>query len=249
MKKVTTVLSVVNRLPYLNSQLDSINNQTIDSDIFIIWRNKERYSLSYPCIIYQNETQHFNSLYGRFYNSLHIKTPYVFIVDDDILPGKKYIERCIEFSKKENDKVVICHYGVIVDRNNINYYTAEKVKPDTFLEIPTQVNMGGQGWFLKTELLNHFLDEYIVDESTGEDLHFSFSLANKNIPIFILDKDKNDKDTWQDLTLGERGGDDYSQWKNNPTHFETRDFLLKAYAEKGWNFSRDRTKKYKNRLV
>jgi hypothetical protein len=249
MNQVTTVLTAVNRLHYLPSQLDSIKTQSIPSDIFMIWRNKETYDLKYPSIIYRNESQHFNSLYGRFYNSLHIKTPYVFIVDDDILPGKKYIERCIEFSKKENDKVVICTYGVEVNQKNLTYFNVSRIGPQVFLDTPTQVDMGGQGWFMKTELLNHFLDEHIIDESTGEDLHFSFCLANKNIPIMILDKDKNDKDTWQDLTLGERGGDDYSQNKNNPTHWEVRDKLLKAYAEKDWKFSRDCTNKYKNRLV
>lgn len=236
MNKVTTVLSVVNRLHYLESQIESINEQTVDSDIFMIWRNKKTYDLKYPSIIYRNESEHFNSLYGRFYNSLHIKTPYVFIVDDDILPGKKYIERCMEFSKKENDKVVICTFGVTVSPNNISYYNISRTGPEIFLNKPTQVDMGGQGWFMKTELLYHFLNETIVDESTGEDLHFSFCLANKNIPIMILDKDKKDRDTWQDLTLGRRGGDEFAQKGTNPTHHKVRDELLKVYAQKGWKF-------------
>jgi hypothetical protein len=236
MNKVTTVLSVVNRPHYLESQIQSIEEQSIDSDIFMIWRNENPYNLKYPCIIYRNESKHFNSLYGRFYNSLHIKTPYVFIVDDDILPGKKYLERCIEYSESRNDKVVICHYGVTINPNKISYYDILRTGPNIFLDNPTQVDMGGQGWFMKTELLYHFLSETTVDESTGEDLHFSFCLANKNIPIMILDKDKKDRDTWQDLTLGRRGRDEFAQHSTNKTHHKVRDELLKVYAQKGWKF-------------
>lgn len=241
MKKVTTVLSAVNRLPYLTSQLDSIKNQTIDSDIFIVWRNNERYSLSYPCIIYQNESKHFNSLYGRFYNSIHIKTPYVFIVDDDILPGSKYIERCINFSKQNNDKVVVCTFGVNFSKRETKYNPIFRVDQNIFLDNPLQVDMGGQGWFMKTELLNHFLHQPPVDLTTGEDLHFSYCLFKNNIPIYVLDKDKKAKETWQDMSLGKRGEDDKAQWRTNPTHFSIRDKLVKIYTDLGWEFGANKT--------
>ena len=60
MNQVTTVLSVVERPEYLDSQIDAINTQTVPSDIFIIWRNNLDYSLSYPSVIYRNESKHFN---------------------------------------------------------------------------------------------------------------------------------------------------------------------------------------------
>ena len=119
MNQVTTVLSAVKRLHYLPSQIESIEEQTIDSDISLIWHNDEPYNLEYPATIYKSGRDKFNSLYGRFYNSLHIKTPYVFIVDDDILPGKKYLERCIEYSKSVEDNVVISTFGVTVNPDNI----------------------------------------------------------------------------------------------------------------------------------
>jgi hypothetical protein len=241
MKKVTTVLSVVNRLPYLNSQLDSINNQTVDSDIFIIWRNKERYSLSYPCIIYENESKHFNSLYGRFYNSIHIKTPYVFIVDDDILPGSEYVERCINFSKQNNDKVAVCTFGVNFASGETKYNPVFRVDQNLFLDNPLQVDMGGQGWFMKTELLYYFLYQPPVDLTTGEDLHFSYCLFKNNIPIYVLDKDKNNLKTWQDVGLGKRGEDDKAQWKTNPNHFPVRDKLMEIYTSLGWEFKSKKT--------
>ena len=232
---ITTVLTVFNRHSYLESQIESIKDQTIDSDIFLIWRNELKYNLEYPAIIYRNESNHFNSLYGRFYNSLHVTSPYVFVVDDDIMPGKRYLERCIEFSQKNNDRVVVCTYGVNFKEGETEYNVSSRYNPDVFLSKPTQVHMGGQGWFMKTELLKHFLYQPPIDLSTGEDLHFSFCLYKNNIPIYVLDKDKKDNSTWQDLELGKRGSDDKAQWRYL-NHKPARDKLVSKYASLGWEF-------------
>ena len=238
MNQVTTVLSAVKRLHYLPSQIESIKEQTVDSDISLIWHNDEPYNLEYPAVVYKNGSDYFNSLYGRFYNSLHIKTPYVFIVDDDILPGKKYLERCIEYSKSVEDNVVISTFGVTVNPDNITYYDVRRTVVNTFLNTPLQVDMGGEGWFMKTELLQHFLRGSIIEPSNGEDLHFSFSLHSVGIPIVVLDKDKKDKDTWQDLTLGRRGADEFGLHRTDNEHYIKRDKLLKLYATKGWKFNK-----------
>lgn len=235
MNQVTTVLSVVKRLEYFESQIDAINAQTIPSDIFVIWRNDQYYFHSYPAIIYRNESKHFNSLYGRFFNSLHIKTPYVFICDDDLLPGKQYLEKCINFSKSKNDNVVISSFGVDFKTDTTKYEPLSRIDQDVFLDSPKKVDMGGQGWFMKTELLKLFLLYPFFKEESGEDIHFSFCLFQAMVDIFVLDKDRNKVDTWQDTTLGERGLDDKAQWKQKQ-HNKVRDELVKHYVELGWKF-------------
>ena len=109
MNQVTTILTVTDRLEYLESQLESINNQTIKSDIIIHWNTNSEYKLKYPSVIYRNQHKS-NPLYNRFISSLNISTPYIFICDDDILPGKKYIERCLDFSNGKD--VCIVSYGM-----------------------------------------------------------------------------------------------------------------------------------------
>lgn len=235
MNQVTTVLSVVERPEYLDSQIDAIKTQTVPSDIFIIWRNNLDYSLPYPSVIYRNESKHFNSLYGRFFNSLHIKTPYVFICDDDLLPGDKYLERCIDFSKSKNDNIVISSFGVDFKTDTTKYEPLSRIDQDVFLDFPKKVDMGGQGWFMKTELLKLFLLYPFFKEESGEDIHFSFCLFQAMVDIFVLDKDINNVGTWQDTTLGERGLDDKAQWKQKQ-HNMIRNELVKHYVELGWKF-------------
>lgn len=234
MNLVTTILTITDRLEYLDSQLESINNQTIKSDIILHWNNDSDYNLEYPSLIYRN--QHKSApLYSRFINSLNITTPYIFICDDDILPGKRYLEKCIEFSKNKNVCIVSC--GMNFNEGETKYNVSRRIGQSKFLKSPTQVNMGGQGYFFKTELLKEYCKYKIHSTLSGEDIHLGFVCYKENIPIYVLDKDESDKDTWQDLTLGERGNDEKAQWKY-PTHKPVRDKLMEIYTSMGWEFKK-----------
>lgn len=234
MNLVTTILTVTDRLEYLDSQLESINNQTIKSDIIVHWNTDSEYNLEYPSFIYHN--QHKSApLYSRFINSLNITTPYVFICDDDILPGKRYLEKCLEFSKNKDVCIVSC--GMDFNEGETKYNVSRRIGQNTFLKTPTKVNMGGQGYFFKTELIRKYCNYKIHSTLSGEDIHLGFVCYKENIPIYVLDKDENDKDTWQDLTLGERGDDEKAQWKY-PTHKPVRDKLMGIYTSLGWEFKK-----------
>ena len=199
MNLVTTILTVTDRLEYLESQLESINNQTIKSDIIIHWNNDSEYNLEYPSIIYRNQHKSV-PLYNRFITSLNITTPYIFICDDDILPGKKYLERCLAFSKGKN--MCIVSYGMDFNEGETKYNVSRRIGQNVFLKSPTEVNMGGQGYFFKTDLLRKYCENKIHSTLSGEDIHLGYVCYKENIPTYVLDKDKKDKDTWQDLTLG-----------------------------------------------
>ena len=233
MNSVTTVLTVTDRLDYLESQIESIENQSIDSNIVIHWNTDKEYTLDYPVFIYRNQ-QKKAPLYSRFFNSLSLTTPYVFICDDDILPGKKYLERCVDFSQKQNDSVCIVSYGMIFDKDETKY-NAERIHTNLFLTKPKLVNMGGQGYFFKTDLLKHYSNIETYSSTNGEDIHLGFTCWKHNINTYVLDSDKKDKDTWQDLTLGTRGSDEHAQWRQN-NFYPTRDNLIPKYKSLGWEF-------------
>lgn len=232
MSLVTTVLTITDRLPYLKSQIKSIEDQTIKSNILIHWNNDTDYTLKYPAIIYKNQHKS-KPLYDRFISSLNISTPYTFICDDDILPGKKYLEKCIEFSKDKNVCIVSC--GMNFKEGETEYKVNERIGQNTFLTSPTQVHMGGQGYFFRTSLLRKFCEAKLHDLQYGEDIHLGFICWLNNIPMYVLDKNKNNKDTWQDLNLGINGDDDNAQWRY-PTHKPVRSKLIKIYNQLGWKF-------------
>ena len=235
MNKVTTVLTVTDRIEYLKTQIKAIENQTIDSDIIIHWNTDEEYTLNYPAIIYRN--QHKSApLYNRFFSSVNITTPYIFICDDDILPGKRYLERCIEFSEKQPSDVCIVNYGMIFSEETNQYDVAKRIHHNMFLSNPKLVHMGGQGYFFKTNLLRSFCEYETYDSKWGEDIHLGYVCWENGIRTYVLDSDENDKSTWQDLTLGSRGVDDLAQWRY-PTHRPVRNKLMKKYTKLGWAFN------------
>lgn len=234
MNEITTILTVMDRIGYLESQLKSIETQTIKSDIIIHWNSDEEYKLEYPSIIYRNQNKS-APLYNRFISSININTPYVFICDDDILPGKNYLERCIEFSRKKNNNLCIVSYGMIFKEGETKYNVYQRINHKSNITKPTLVNMGGQGYFLPTKLLKHFNTSMIYEEY-GEDIHLGYICWLNKIPTYVLDKDINNPYTWQDLTMGRRGSDSKAQWKY-PTHKPIRSKLIKKYTELGWDFN------------
>ena len=233
MNLVTTVLTVTDRKEYLDSQLKAIEDQTIKSDIIIHWNNQSEYNLKYPSLIYRNNHKS-APLYNRFVSSLNITTPYLFICDDDILPGKNYLERCLNFSKNKNVCIVSC--GMDFYEGETEYNVSKRISQDIFLKSPTQVSMGGQGYFFKTNLLKEYCNTKIHDTLSGEDIHLAYVCWKNNILTYVLDKDENNKDTWQDLTLGERGRDKMAQWRYS-THKPIRNKLMKIYTSLGWEFN------------
>ena len=232
MNQVTTILTVTDRFSYLESQLQALENQTVDSDIFIHWNTDKEYTYNYPALIYTNQHKR-APLYNRFFNSLQFLTPYVFICDDDILPGKKYLERCINFVESNNACIV--SYGMIFAEEETQYKVKERIEHRNYLSTPKRVNMGGQGYFFKTDLLYDYVKYKTFDMSTGEDIHLGFICHKLNLPTYVLNSDKSNKDTWQDLTEGQRGIDNVAQWKDL-NHKSSRDRLIKIYKELGWKF-------------
>jgi hypothetical protein len=233
MNLVTTILTVYNRLDYLESQIESIKNQTVESDIFIHWNTSEEYTLKYPSLIYKN--QHKSApLYNRFIHHVNISTPYIFICDDDILPGKDYLRRGIDFIEKKNSCIV--NYGMILKEGSTNYEVRKRIGYDTLLEEPKQVDMGGQGYLFKSELLRNFCNYKIHDDKWGEDIHLGFVCYMENIPMYVLDSDKYDENTSRDMSKGKRGIDGYAQWRF-PTHKPVRDKLIGIYSDLGWKFN------------
>ena len=229
---ITTVLTVTDRLDYLDSQIEAIENQTVKSDIFIHWNTGKEYTLDYPALIYNN--QHKSApLYKRFTSSVNFKTPYIFICDDDILPGKKYIERCINFI--ENNNSCIVSYGMILEKHSTNYNVKERIDHQSYINKPRQVDMGGQGYFFKTELLRDYCNHKTHSDISGEDIHLGYVCYKMGVPTYVLDSNRNDKDTWQDMSMGERGMDDAAQWRYS-THIPVRDNLISIYSKLGWKF-------------
>jgi hypothetical protein len=250
MNKITTVLNVYKRPQYLSRQIESIENQTIPSDIWIDYtvpKGKQMWDLNFIAPNAQITTRINQNFYhiGRFFYALNAQTEYVFICDDDILPGKNYLQHCINIIENEGD-CVLTGYGLRFDRNIPRYQAVETYGwhslPDNGFNESKEVDMAGHSWFMKKSTLLNITREIPYSYKNGEDLFFSY-IVNKyaQIPIKVPPHNINDPHNWScNYKLGwEMGNDEHATWRLND-HLPIRNETIKYYLNKGWKLTTDK---------
>jgi len=189
---VTVILTIWKR-NYLEEQIEALLNQSIPPEEIWIYQCHNYISIrkvlkKYPQVKYQYNTNNL-SFYGRFSLGLHAKTPYLYILDDDVLPSSNWIENCIKLCSARN--AIISSSGRVVPLND---YTPEVVKGrkqyyDSFIgdsdnlfgknycAKETFIDFGCNSWFFKTEWLHYFWAVKPYTFFNGEDIHLSASCS------------------------------------------------------------------------
>ncbi|XP_043702054.1 uncharacterized protein LOC122652396 [Telopea speciosissima] len=152
--------------------------------------------------------------YGRFQMALQTEADLVYILDDDMIPGKKMLQILSHVAGTEKYKnSVLGSIGRILPFRQKDYtfpsYRKFRSKeaglylPDPAYDITVdkivQVDFLSSSWFLSAELVKTLFTETPFTFMTGEDLHLSYQLQKyRNAGSFVLPVDSNDKDTWGD---------------------------------------------------
>jgi hypothetical protein len=195
---ISVILNGFKRSKHFKSQLEAIQNQTIKPNEILFWQNKgEDFDTSLT-----NQTIHASCNYNfgvwaRFAYALNAKSEYICIFDDDTIPGKKWLENCLN-TIKEHDGLL----GTIGVKflSETGYNPAVRVgwdKPNEKTEI---VDIVGHSWFFKRDDLSFFWRELPnINQPTivGEDIHFSYMLqkyANKK--TYVPPHPVNDMEMW-----------------------------------------------------
>jgi len=244
--KVTVILNVYKRLDYLEDQLESIRNQTVPTDIWIDYTVPEGESMydlteiAPDAKITIHVNQNFHHI-GRFYHAFNSQTPYIFIIDDDIIPGNNYIQHCLDTMEQVGD-CVLTTYGLILNPRIPKYDPIKRFGWHNLLsnglgfKSPQKVDMAGHSWFFKKSTLKYITYEDPIVQNNGEDLHFSYC-CNKygNLPIIVPSHEKNKPENLGcDIVKGIKyGNDNHATWKKKD-HQTLRDSIVKHQIENGW---------------
>ena len=244
--KVTVILNVYKRLDYLHDQLESIRNQTVPVDIWIDYTvpaGEPMYDLTEiapDAKITTHVNQNFHHI-GRFYHALNVQTPYIFIIDDDIIPGINYIQHCLDTMNQVGDSVLTA-YGLILNPEIKKYKPIKRLGWHSLLNnsagfnSPQQVDMAGHSWFFKKTTLKYITYEEPIVQNNGEDLHFSYCCSKYgNLPIIVPSHEKNKPENWScDVTKGMKyGNDEYATWRRD-SHQTLRDSIVQHQINNGW---------------
>jgi hypothetical protein len=239
MEDITVILNVYNRPYTLESQLLAIKNQTVkveDENIWV-WYNRGTVKQATPKnpahrIFVCNQNTKFH---GRFAAAMLAQTEYVALLDDDVIPGTKWFENCLE-SMKVNEGVM--------GGSGVHLYSSTAYQPNHKVgwngyhhSTVTRVDLVGHAWFFKKEWLKYMWMENPVSWDNGEDIMFSY-LCQKygNINTFVPPHPENDQELWGNVPGRDNhwGVDQNATWLHSPTHFSIRDNVVKTCVENGW---------------
>ncbi|MQL95643.1 hypothetical protein Taro_028318 [Colocasia esculenta] len=152
--------------------------------------------------------------YGRFQIALQSEADFIYILDDDMIPGKRMLEILSHVGGTDKyQNSVLGSIGRILPfrQKDFTFPSYRKFRskeaglylPDPAYDIAVdkivQVDFLSSSWFLSTDLVKTLFVETPFTWMTGEDLHLSYQLQKyRNAGSFVLPVDQNDKETWGD---------------------------------------------------
>ncbi|GMH07122.1 hypothetical protein Nepgr_008962 [Nepenthes gracilis] len=219
--KVTVILNHFKRKT-LCSQIDSLLQQTVPFHRLwvLAFGSPNEESLKRIVGIYNDTRISFISstydfkYFGRFQMALQTEGDLVYIVDDDMIPGRRMLEilshvagtdkyrnsvlgsigRILPFRQKDFTFPSYRKYGA----KEAGLYLPDPAY-DILVERVVQVDFLSSSWFLSSDLVKTLFIEDPYTFMTGEDLHLSYVLQKyRNAGSFVLPVDPKDKETWGD---------------------------------------------------
>lgn len=215
-----TVLMSVHKRPYtFDEQYSSILNQTYQNMDYLIWANPPvgtdipDYIKLHPKTYYSEQEL---GVWARFNIAQSFHTPYVCIIDDDIIPGRKWIENCRNVIEKDGVGVVTTR-GVLANYGKDHTYPSPSsyeafgwCNPNEEIK---QVDMGCHCWFFHKNMLFEFWKNVPkpIPKNFGEDMHLSYIAQKYGLGTYVAPHPKDDWEMWGNSPVT---GDKYGSDKN-----------------------------------
>ena len=237
--EITVILTVWKR-NHLKKQLNYILNQTKKPYQIWIYQNeshmdinipdkiKEKYNIS----LIQSKDINFK-FHGRFMLPLLCDTEYTVIFDDDTMPGEKWLENCLDTSKRNN--CIVGANGRTMkqgfEKENDQHMSAHG--DGRSVEQEVEVDFVGHCWFFKTEWCKNMWKDRPLSWNNGEDIHFA--AANQiydGIKCYVPKMPSNKKSMWGDIEP-HLGQDHHATWRQGD-HGNLRSKVIRYWHEKGW---------------
>jgi hypothetical protein len=226
---------------FLN-QIRSLSNQIIPPKEIIVFIDKHPSKNSDDVIKYceENNIQSVSvnkniGVWGRFSIALLSRYNNIFILDDDIVPGKRWFKNCLE--ELDNRKSVVGGVGVCFNANTFDYnvkYRIGWVNPELN---KIHADVVGHCWGAKREFFEKFWREtnnHHKSSKSGEDIHFSRLAQKYNYEIIVPLHGKN-PENWANINGVDFGTNDEAL-SLDPSAILRMSKNLKIAREKGFKY-------------
>ena len=198
-KSIAVVLNIYKRGESFERQLQAIRNQSLRPSEILVWQNGSHYRVPQTALLEVKLSQSNVNLgvWSRFAYALNSSADYLCVLDDDTIPGNRWLENCFE--------TIQTTPGLLGTRglrfhSKKSYLLADEVgwrNPNCELQ---QVDIVGHSWFFKREWLLDFWTQprlFPSDDLVGEDIHFSFALQKRlGLNTYVPPHPENAKEFW-----------------------------------------------------
>lgn len=235
---ISVILNVYKRPYTLEAQIEAIKNQTIEvksEDIHVWYNNVEGLEQPLPKDkdIRTYQCNYNTKFFGRFTVPLLCRTPYICMLDDDIIPGPKWLENCLASIEECNG--ILGASGVIT--NGRTYIPNSKVGWNgTRSDKIIKVDLVGHAWFFKKEWTKFMWLEEPPSWDNGEDIFFSYMAQKNGVDTFVPPHPPNDNDLWGNLPHKDNnwGMDKNAHSLTQSNHLHLRNSIVSSLKNKGW---------------
>ena len=234
---ITAILTVYKRGEYLEAQVKALRAQSVPPDEIWVWCNDsdallEDVSPLVDRVVVSNSNWKF---WGRFALANMVRTRYVSLFDDDILPQVDWYRNCLDTIDSGIDGI-LGGSGVILPAQG-GYSSKHKVGWNGHhYDEPTVVDLVGHAWFFDKTYLRYIWEEPPLSWENGEDIHFScMALKYGGIHTYVPAHPKNDETRWSCRPdFGKAVGRTSTATFKSAGHHGVRDDMVDAYRKDGW---------------
>ena len=233
---ISVILNVYKRPYTLEKQINAVLNQSvkINPENIHVWYNnsgKEQY-LPKNKLIKTYVCNWNTKFFGRFTLPLLIKTKYVAMFDDDILPQRDWFQNCLNTIKTHDG--ILGGSGILTAGRTYNPH--KKVGWNGIhSDNPIEVDLVGHAWFFKQEWTKYLWNESPVSWDNGEDIMFAYVCQKQGIKSYVPPHPESNVNLWctEDKFARQIGSDVNASYILKP-HNSQRDEIVNILVKRGW---------------
>ncbi len=173
--------------------------------------------------------------FGRHSIAISANTKFIWVLDDDVIPGVKWLNNCVK--KCDFLNAIITCSGRIIQENTFRPESflsskayigdfSNKGSPINLCSKDTMVDYGCNSYFFKKEWISAFWNIWPITFLTGDDIHLSAALKIKlNIATVVL---KQTDESNSGNLKRKYGVDDVASWRT-PGFMNTREEVFQYH--------------------
>lgn len=240
---ISVILNVYKRPEMLGKQIKAVLNQSVPikpENIHVWYNTPDDVNIEQFLPDDENirtyECSWNTKFWGRFSIIPMLKTEYVAMFDDDIIPSPNWFQNCLTTIQNPATCGILGGSGVIINANG-NYVPNIKIGWNGIHSNEVkEVDLVGHAWFFKQAWGKYLWYEKPYSFDNGEDIMFSYQCQKYgNIKTFVPPHPENNLDIWctDPAIANSVGSDNNASWRKG-NHLNLRSEICQYCKRNGW---------------